>query len=231
MFTRRSRSSSPLREDHQVVDERRDAVDLAHDQLPPRRAPCRRSRAMREDLGGAADAAERILHLVGDARRDLAERREALALALELASEALGCVRSRSTSTTPLRLRRARRRAARRRRRPSRRRRGGARSGDRSPGRRAPRRARCARGAPWRAPRPAAARRERPSRTRGAARGSGSPRRSAARRTRAWSSTTIPAWIASRTCLRSRDRSGLRGERDAARGVRKAAALPIFWAR
>ena len=54
-----------------------------------------------QDLGGAADAAQGVLHLVGDARRDAPEAVEALALGDERPRGRWRRVRSRSTSTAP----------------------------------------------------------------------------------------------------------------------------------
>jgi hypothetical protein len=85
---RREAQRVALVEHEQVVDERADPVDLAHDQ---RRGVARLlvARARREDLGGAADPAERVLHLVRDARRDRAVRGEPLALGRALGERAV----------------------------------------------------------------------------------------------------------------------------------------------
>ena len=71
-------------EDEEVVEQRGDAVDLAHDQVGGGAVAFARG-AFLQQLGGAADPAEWIANFVGDARGDLAERRDARALALDFA--------------------------------------------------------------------------------------------------------------------------------------------------
>ena len=75
------------REDHQLIEQLADAVDLAHDE---------RGRVARafflgprlQQLGCAPDSAERVAHLVGDPRSDVAEPLELLSLRLPLAQRA-----------------------------------------------------------------------------------------------------------------------------------------------
>ena len=68
------------REDHQLIDEPGDAVHLGHDQLRGLfRALVRRGEP--EQLGRAADAPERVLHLVGDPGGDVSVGLLTIALA------------------------------------------------------------------------------------------------------------------------------------------------------
>ena len=89
MFSGASCSASPWWKTIRSSTSARDAVDLAHDQRRGvaglRSSPAR----AHEDLGGAADPAERVLHLVRDAGGDLAEGVEALALADPLRERAV----------------------------------------------------------------------------------------------------------------------------------------------
>ena len=116
MFTARRRSVVAAREHHQVVDQRGDAVDLAHDQL----GGLARLRVGRARARGAPPAPRMPPSgfLISCARPAaiVPERLEALALDLELERARCWSVRSRSTSTDAVRLAAPGRRAARRRR-------------------------------------------------------------------------------------------------------------------
>ena len=143
MFTGASRRSSPCVKTIRSSTSVGDAVDLAHDQLRGvERLGVARARS--QDLGGAADAAERIPHLVRDAGRDPPEDLERLALRDELLERALdGAVAQHEHDAVGLAARH--RAAARRPRRRAARRRSAVRSGARSRRRRARSRARVAR--------------------------------------------------------------------------------------
>ena len=76
---RREPHATALGEDHQVVHQRDDSVHLTHDEVR-RGTGAVVAGARRDELRRAADAAERVLHLVRDTRGDLTEGREPLAL-------------------------------------------------------------------------------------------------------------------------------------------------------
>ena len=205
-----SRSSSPLRE-HAAG--RRPARAMRSTSRTISSAVSRVfssvARAARSSRG-AADPAERVLHLVRDARRDRAEGLEALALGLAQLEPALGgsCGRA-ARARTPSGLRRARRRAAtprrpRPRRSPPRRSICCSSSEIAMPlasTRRAIRASACSRLDA--APRPAGR-----APPRASARASGTPPRSAPRRAPLRSTTTMPASRASSTSPRDRRQLG-----------------------
>ena len=81
---RRQADLADTAEDEEVVEQRRDAIHFAHDQLRGRAVAVACGPPL-QDLGGAADSTQRVAHFVGDARSDLTERGDARALALDFA--------------------------------------------------------------------------------------------------------------------------------------------------